>query len=448
MDEPKSKAPETILSLAWQQYADMNLNAKMLSRRNTRLRWWVAVLGVLATLFAILTDNYSSQIQETWQIAGLPIGATAAMLLRVLLILTPITVSIIAYLAKGVNGGNGWLVMRAGAEQTLREIYLFRTILHRNANRRDWLADRLADIQRQVYKALGGELAIHPYKGSLPPYYDANNPDSDDGFSDLDGEHFLRFRLDNQLNWHRNKVLGFQDERRNLQIYILAMGGAGTLLASLGGGFAVWVALTAALASAFSGWDQLRNLDDTVRNYSKVILELNITRNAWLALRPSERSTSQFHRMVRSTERVLWSQNAEYIRSMQEALAGLDEGEDLIMETVRASIKADAALKARMEASLVEHATATMDEIYGSVGDTFDVAVGTVAEFAAEEVRQEMQGIREALSDAMQSAVRNMDQIAARVREQFAGEEFSERTTVDKVNAQLKQFPPQGDGIG
>jgi ABC-type transporter Mla subunit MlaD len=189
-------------------------------------------------------------------------------------------------------------------------------------------------------------------------------------------------------------------------------------------------------------------MDDTVRNYSKVILELGITRNSWLNLESGERSVSEFHRMVRSTEEVLWAQNAEYIRSMQEALASVDDEDDLVMETVRASQKADAAFKARMRASLLEQTADTIDAAFDSASDTFDEAVGSIAEFASEEVREEMQGLRDALSHVMQSAVHNMDQIAAHVREEFAGEDFSERTTVDKVTAQLKQFPPQGDGIG
>lgn len=448
MDEPVTKAPASILELAWQQFANMDANAKALYKRNIRLRWWVAALGVAATLFAILTDNYGAAIADTWNLGGLPIGATATLGLRILLILTPITASIIAYLAKGNYGGTGWLAMRAAAEQTLREIFTFRTILVEEPKRRDWLNERLADIQRQLYKAEGGELVLTPYKGALPPYYYPGDPNSDAGYADLGGMEYLRYRLDDQLQWHQRKVLRFQRERRNLQIFILGMGGLGTLLAALDGGWSVWVALTAALASAFSGWDQLRNLDDTMRNYSKVILELNITRNTWLNLELNERTTSEFQRMVRSTEEVLWSQNAEYIRSMQEALAGLDEEDDLVMETVRNSIKADAAFKSRMRSRLASQAADTMEETYGSAGDTFDEAVGSIADYANEEVRQEMQGVRDALSAAMRAAVERLDEVAAHVREEFAGVEFSEKTPVDQVNAQLKQFPPQGDGIG
>lgn len=448
MDETKSQNPASILRMAWQQYADLNKSARILRKRHLALRWWVATLGVLATLFAILTDNYSEAIRENFKIGGLSFGSTVALLLYILLILSPIAASIVAYIAKGFGGGGNWLVMRAGAEQTMREIYIFRTILADNPKRRDWLNERLADIQRSLFKALGGELVLTQYKGSLPPYHSSGDLRSDEGFANLDGDNYLKYRLDDQLDWHRGRLVQHQYERTRLQIFILAMGGLGALLAAVGEGWAVWVAFTAALGSAFSGWDQLRNLDDTVRNYSKVILELNIARNTWINLEPVERTLSEFHRMVRSVEEVLWAQNAEYIRSMQEALASVDDDDDLVMETVRASQKADAAFKTKLRSRIVDQASETMDEVFDSAEESFDDIVGSISEFASEEVREEMQGLRDALSIVMQSAVHKMDRIAAQVREEFADEEFNENTAVARVNAQLQKFPPQGDGIG
>ena len=48
----------------------------------------------------------------------------------------------------------------------------------------------------------------------------------------------------------------------------------GSFLAAMGGALSLWVAVTAAIASAYIGWSELRNLDDTLKNYSKVVLEL------------------------------------------------------------------------------------------------------------------------------------------------------------------------------
>jgi hypothetical protein len=233
--------------------------------------------------------------------------------------------------------GTEWLVLRAGAEQIAKDIYEYRTILQNEPKRRrSVLENRLRDVQNQVYKGLKGEMAIEPYKGPLPPPYDDGSPRADPGFDDMDSEEYFKLRVTDQLNWHTKKVIKAQKERIRLQVWILLVGAAGAFLAALGGmfggSFSLWVALSTAMTSALIAWQELRNLDMIVRNYSKSVLDLTSISDHWNLLDKNERKR-EYYRMVRNTEQVLWNQNLEFVRFMEEAFenAKLDEDADSIV---------------------------------------------------------------------------------------------------------------------
>jgi hypothetical protein len=240
--------------------------------------------------------------------------------------------------------------MRAGAEEIKKEIYTFRTILKNDPNRRAWLEQRIADILRSVHRSMGGEFVMEPYQGSVPPRYNPNDPEDDEGFNNLNGDQYLKFRLLDQLNWHNKKTLRYQRERKRLQVLIIVAGGAGSLLAAwpLGSSLGLWVALTSSVTAGFLSWQQLRNLDSIIKNFSKVVNELRIIHNHWMNLSDVERTDSEFFKMVFHTENILWSQNSEYVKSMQAAITessfekgggGIDRA---IQESMDAQENADA----------------------------------------------------------------------------------------------------------
>jgi hypothetical protein len=439
MDSNISQPTVPILESAWQHYADLDANAKEIVKRHLSLRRWVAYLGVVATLLAIILDVYGEQL-----------SALVALVLKFLLILTPIVGSIIAAVVNKFYSGGSWLVMRAGAEEIIKEIYIYRTVLQNNSDRRNWLNNRLATIQRQVYKSLGGELVLKKYKGNLPPYYTPGDESSDPGFHDLTGDEYLRFRLEDQLNWHSRRVLRDQPNRTRLQLSILAMGGAGAVLAALGGEFTLWVALTASIAAAMSGWQELRNLDGTIKNYSKVILELNILRDYWLNLEPEERSKRAYYRLVRSAEEVLWGQHIEYIKNMQDALDTSREDEaKLVEEMVRISQELDATYQQRRQEEILGYAREELEASFERTAETYTEALGTFAEEAAsEEVAREVQALRQAAASTARRVRSSLDGITHKIAEEFTGVELNKSTPKETINAVLSQFPPQGEGRG
>ncbi len=421
-----------ILNAAWKRYAELDAASSARTKNYLTLRRWIAVIGILATLFAILTELYP----DDWSALG-------GLALKIVFVATPISGAALAAFVNKYYTSGDWLALRAGAEGIQREIYTYRTILKNNPSRRAWLEQRLAEIQRQMYRNLGGELVLKPYKAQLPPYYSASDPHSDPGFTDLSGDDYFHYRLESQLAWHIKKVNQYEQQRRRLQWSILGAGAAGSFLAAFGGPLAMWVALTAAIAAALAGWDQLRNLDATVKNYSKVILELSILYDHWINLEPEERSESEFHSMVKSTEEILWSQNIEYIKAMQEALASTsEEGPNLVEQVIKESKEADAKFKAGIRDSLVEAATEQLEATTETLVEKYDETVGTLAdELASERVQQEMAQIAAASGLFVSKMGASLKQIA----DEFAGIEFNKDTPSTTLNAKLSRYPNSGE---
>ena len=439
-ETPKAKP---ILQIAWARFSELDVNASARTKSHLNKRIWIAVLGVLASLFAILSQGFTV---EEYGLVG--------WIFKFLLIVSPLLASGMAAFTKTFYATGDWLTMRAGAEEILKEIYFFRTILKNRPDRRAYLERRLTEIQRQLYKAMGGELVIKPYNGSIPTRYYPDDPTSDPGWDDLNGDDYFRYRVENQLAWHRRKVNQFQRERVRLQVLILAAGGAGALLAALGGALAIWVALTASITAAFLGWQELRNIDAIVKNYSKVVVELSVVYDHWLNLEPEERSEDEFFRMVRSTEEVIWAQNIEYIKSQQEALkeADLDEEASLINRVVKESVDSAKRTKQAMADSMVEFTRETLEDAEEKVDETFKAALGSLAEEASSElVQQELEAMSKAVVDFAESAMEKASSLKsslADIAKEFAHIDVGRDTSKEELNAILARYPKSNDVKG
>lgn len=425
-DETQPTVP--ILNIAWTRYAQLDALSSKHSRPHYQWRRRIAILGVLAALLAIVTQVYTQYLP-----------ATVGWLLKFLLIATPITASVLAAFVNKFYDGNEWLVSRAGAEEILKEIYMYRTFFRNKPDRRDWLENRLASIQRQVFRGMAGELVLDKAPERIPPYFNPDDPNSDPGFKDLNGSEYVKYRLEDQLAWHIRKVQQFEQERTRLQVYILVAGGFGALLAALGDGFSIWVAVTASLGAALIGWQELRNLDPTIKNYSKVIMELMIIYDHWNALEPEERTDAEFFQMVKSTEDVLWSQNIEYIKAMQEVLARetLEEAQ-LVNDVLKKAVETDEALKEHMRESIVSYTSQSMDEARVQLEEHFDQVLGTLAEEASSElVQQELA----AIGKAIHARVTNLAESLKELADDFAGVEIGRDTPKEVLNDLLARYP-------
>lgn len=435
-----------ILNIAWQRYAQLNDVSKRRSRAYNRLRLWIAGLGILATLFAILTQESTA--------SNVPVPALLKFAIRAFFIAIPIIASVLAAFGTRAFRNGDWLITRAAAEEYMKEIFLYRTVNQNKKTRRTDLEERIKDIQERLYRGLGGELAFQPYEGPIPPHYDPNNPDSDSGFSDLNGEQYFKFRLDDQLRWHKKRILQFKRERAVLTFLVLAAGGLGAYFAAWGGAISIWVALTAAITAALIGWQELRNIDSIIKNYSKVILELTNIYDHWMNLEPEERTTVQFYQMVRDTENVLWSQSTEYINFMQEALkeASLQEEAALVDRVLEESEQSAKRMKQDMQDNLVQYTKETLGNVEEGVSETFQGVLGSLAEEASSEVvRQELEAMGNAVREKVETVVERVTSFRsslAQIAEEFAHVEITKDTNTEDLNAILARYPKTDDVKG
>ena len=438
--ETTSPKPIPILEAAWMQFAQLDAAAIKRSKAHLRTRFWIGLFGVLAALLAILTQVFPTQL---WGLLGLGIKAA--------LILTPLAASgLAAWSTKNFSGGD-WLIKRAGAEEILKEIYTFRTILQNSPTRRSWLENRLTEIQRQVFRGLGGELTMEPYEGPLPSNYYPDDPNSDPGFHDLTGEEYFQYRLLPQLAWHEKELNEYHAERGRLQLFIIIAGIAGAFLAAFDQ-TAIWVAVTASFAAAFIGWQQLRNIDAIIRNYSKVKIELQILSNHWTNLEAEERTPAEFYQMVKSTENILWSQNVEYIQSQQEALkdASLEEEAGLVNRVIQKAVESEERAKKVIAEQMESFAMDAISRGEAALTETVEAALKGLAEEANSElVQAELASMGEAISNAaeevMEHAKSRLASSLESIAAEFDGVEIGRDTPKSMLNDLLSRYPKTSD---
>jgi len=428
-----------ILKTAWTRYAQLNSASQQRSKMYLRMRRWIIVLGIIATAFAILVETYP---------ANFPV--LGSFLLKLVLITAPILGSILASVTSKRFSNGDWLISRAGAEEILKEIYMFRTILQGSPERKYWLERRLVEIQRHIYSGMGGEFILKPYNGQIPPYHNPQDPYSDAGFNDLSGDEYYHNRLENQLAWHIKKINQYESERARLLWFIYIAAGASAFLVALDGAvegpFSLWVAFTAALTAGFLAWQELRNLDEIIRNYSKVIMELTVVYDHWQNLEPEERTQTEFHAMVQSTEEVLWSQNVEYIKSMQEALSqdSLEKEASLINRVIKESKESDARLKKQMADAVVSQTRESLKSGEETLSETFKEALGSLAQEASSElVQAELAAMRLAVGKTVEQ-IREKFGVASSlqaIQEEFAGVEIGSQTPPSLLNDLLLRYP-------
>jgi hypothetical protein len=442
-----------ILKVAWTRVAQLDAIASRRSKGHLSIRKWIAMLGILATLFAILTQLLNtSRVKQDYP--------TLSLLAQIIFIAIPFAASTLAALASKKYSNGDWLVTRAGAEEIKKEIYFYRTVLQKDGTRRRYLEDRLARIQRQIHRALNGEFSYDDYKVSGPVVPNARDPEGDPGYADLTGDEYMKYRLENQLNWHNKKINIFKVERDRLMISILIVGALGSIIAALGasvggGNLSIWVALTASITSALIGWQELRNIDVIVRNYSKVVLELTILRDHWLNLGTAEQTATEFYKLVRDCEEVLWAQNTEYIKSMQEALREHSFEEDAnLVNNIVAKLNESAQQTKQAMVDHVESVTGkVLDDTGQKVEQTFQTTLTTLADdFMSDLVQKELDSMSQAVTEVAGSMIERAStetssfvSSLSQIAQDYAHVDVGRDTTKEELNQILARYPKTGE---
>jgi hypothetical protein len=239
-----------------------------------------------------------------------------------------------------------------------------------------------------------------------------------------------------------------------MTIAILAAGAAGAMLAAFGGFLAIGVALTASITAALLGWQELKKVDEVIKNYSKVVLELGILYNHWQNLEPGERTPQEFEKMVLGCERVLWAQNREFIRSMQEALkeADLEKDAALINEIIKESAVSAERAKEKVQGNIIETTQEALVATEQSFDETSREVLGTLtAEASSEVVQQELAAMGQAITEAAENVVQRVSGFAAalaQTAQDYAHVDIGKDTDKEELNTILASLPKTNDVKG
>ena len=320
IEEPLAETQRNpVLADAWQRFADYDHNSMIAQKRYFRLRRIILILSVTATFLAVVY-SILKPIEIPWVVqVNNP--------LRYIVILTPIAVATLQTGAAKFKGGTNYILFRGSAEAVKREIYRYRSKAEiyspeetESESREIKLARKVKSISGQLMKTEANQAGYKQYKGKLPPKYGAH--DDDDGFSDLDPENYITWRLDDQLKFYRSRTAKFDKQLRLFQWSIFIFGGLGTFLAAIG--LEIWIAVTIAMAGAFASYLELQQVEATMIAYNQASTDLGGIRIWWHALSDEDKSVQDNKdRLVEYTEMVLKTELIGWVQEMQDALADL-----------------------------------------------------------------------------------------------------------------------------
>jgi tetratricopeptide (TPR) repeat protein len=370
MNQERGKINSPVLESAWQRYAEFDANSRAATRGRGYLLQATVGLAVIAVLLAVFIGSY-----DTYLLLPENFKATLRVILIVVLILDFIS---LAFTIRNQPLENAQ-VLRAAAEEIKKEIYFYRTVLQWHEERDSWLSQRLTEIQRNVADNFNTELTLKPYRGSLPPYYRPDNPISDPGFTRLFPDDYLRYRLEERLQYYGMAMIEPQQIKWYLNVGLFVTGGLSVLLATLGGSFTAWIALSIFAAAALIAWLEPGHLDTRVNTYNQLILALQIVRDDWKSLSREEQQTGEaFLKLVVATEKVIWS---HYNKRTSEIWRAIDDLKGRKHDAFDEIMMLPAVVTGLDEESQVELATIAAVEIEPAV-----VAAEIVVEVPAKEV--------------------------------------------------------------
>ena len=393
--ETEASKHDPILEQAWQQYANLDVSANRRAKGFYDSRRRIALLGVLAIVLALLNQQFflTFDVLTPPPPGNEPFQGyySLGLVVRGLFIIVATLAAAFAASATRSYSAGSWLTYRAAAEEVKEATYIYRTILPKDRSRRAYLKKRLGEIQQTVMSNLGAEYTLDEYKGPLPSSYWPHSPDSDPGFGDLTGDEYVKYRLKNQLDWHSRKILQRKGERSQMNTAILAVGLLGALLAALGGFLAIWVVLTISILSALLGWQELRKVDETIKNYSDLVVQLSNLYDHWQNLEPEERTPEEFEKIVLGCERILRGPDRHSLRPRRESVREMDVERDaaLINEIIQESADSAQRTKEKMLGNIVETMEEALPSSEQSVDETSQAVLGERSEEASSEIVQQ-----------------------------------------------------------
>ena len=102
-----------------------------------------------------------------------------------------------------------------------------------------------------------------------------------------------------------------------------------------------------------------------------------------------------------------------------------------------------------MRRSIVEHTDKTLREAEEKVTETFEEALGTIAEEAQSDlVQQELAAMREAAEQAVENIVNRASKVRAaldNIKAEFGHVDFNAETPASELHAMMERLPKTGE---
>ena len=323
---------ESVLRQAWRRFAAIDAAAIRQQSDFMRSQWRILALGVLAVALAIVQTLLTGAAkpdpisaagwlgQGRWALEGL---------LGLVLIVVPISTSVLIAASNRFMPGKRWVLLRSAAEQIKREIYRYRLSAvgyDVDDTREKKLSAAVEDITRRLARTEANTTALPIYTGPIPPE-NAASP-RDDGLSPLSTDQYVRLRLEDQLSFYRRKSVGLETQLSRLHWWVLGAGAAGTLLAAIGGSAVIWITLSTTLAGAFMTYLGYRQVETTLVGHNQTATDLDNILSWWTALEPDEQANrANIEALALHTEQVLADELAGWSQRMTDALEKLRDAQ-------------------------------------------------------------------------------------------------------------------------
>lgn len=311
-----------ILVQAWQKFADYDDIAKKLKDSFNKFQKCILWLGGVATLLVLLQTQFFKD-----SVTGIP--SPLGKWLQFIIILVPITITVLAAVSNRFKPGNKWIHLRVAAEKIKSEIYRFRLLASLNivpedpaisADNNLW--QKLVDINNRLMQSEVCQTAINKYKGTIPPDMGGDPPYKDDGFSVLSTDQYIELRIDDQLNYYKRTTVKMERKLKWCLWLIYILGGIGTFLAAIG--LELWVALTTSIVGIFTTYLEYLQVENTLMIYNQAISSLTDIKTWWSIL-PQEQKVikENIQKLLDSAENIFQAEQNRWMQNMETALETL-----------------------------------------------------------------------------------------------------------------------------
>jgi hypothetical protein len=315
--EATSDTGNSVLQAAWTRLDEMDAAALVRQKRFRALEMSLILLAILAALLSILTVTAPPRLAAFFHAWYVPTGT-----LHFLVILTPITISIVGAYNSRFRDGTKWILLRGSAEAIKREIFRFRAragVYSDGQCLRNSPESKLAAKIKDITAALE-QSEVNKTNLELTAKRDPTRE------TFLAPEDYVALRIQDQIAFYTRKIHKVARQLTWIQTLVFVAGGAGTLLAAMR--FDIWVALATAVVTGLTTKLQIDQIEPALVQYNQTLAGLRNIEMWWTALSRWERSRRKnIDLLVDQTEKTLESDTAGWVHEMQSALDKLTEKE-------------------------------------------------------------------------------------------------------------------------